>query len=110
MLRKNSDDGSGGTIALTIGLLLSLLGLFAASVVVFLKWRKKSAPAKKQKRYWVTLCISYTYIYMYLSNVVFSCGTLDARVDKYTVTVDAELTEHSEVKLPQFTHTKYFSF
>ena len=54
MLRKNSDDGSGGTIALTIGLVLSLLGLFAASVVVFLKWRKKSAPAKKQKRYWVT--------------------------------------------------------
>ena len=54
MLNKNSDDGSGGTIALTIGLVLSLLGLFTASVVVFLKWRKKSAPAKKHKRYLVT--------------------------------------------------------
>ncbi len=50
MLNKNSKDDGGGTIALTIGLVLSLLGLFAASVVVFLKWRKKSGPAKKAKK------------------------------------------------------------
>lgn len=53
MINGNSDSKNedGGTIALTIGLVLSLLVLFSASVVVFLKWRKKSAPAKKQKRY-----------------------------------------------------------
>lgn len=50
---------------------------------------------------------------MYFSNVIFSCGTLDATVDKYTVTVNAELTkltENSEVEFPQFTHMKYFPF
>ena len=50
MLNKKSEDDGGGTIALTIGLVLSLVGLFTASVVVFLKWRKKSGPAKKEKK------------------------------------------------------------
>ena len=49
MLNKNSEDDGGGTIALTIGLVVSLLGLFTASVIVFLKWRKKSGPARRQK-------------------------------------------------------------
>ena len=52
--RQNVDDSkSSGTIALTVGLVLALLGLFTAAFVVFLKWRKKGKPVKRniKRRY-----------------------------------------------------------
>lgn len=52
-LERNGDknDKGGGTIALTVGLVLALVGLFTAAFMVFLKWRLKATSANKQKRY-----------------------------------------------------------
>lgn len=49
-LGKTKNDDGGNNVALTIGLVFALVGLFTAALVVFLKWRKTTVPAKKPRR------------------------------------------------------------